>query len=193
MIKNKRGGVAEKNVFVGVIIILGIIFISLFTIIKLKNTNSENKLEEMKEDLDKEYLLINYLRKPFPATRFMNFADYIINSNFHVQNTAYYEEPLMFKEFKSKTKEYFDMSIKDEQYTWFLLIHPVKERNMVGGMETLPQTAYTSQDTENDVKIYSRPDETETGIDKDIHVIATQIIPSPYKVNYLIALYRFKR
>lgn len=192
-IRNKRGAIVEPQVFFGVIIILAIIFVSLFAIIKLKNTNSENKLEEMKEDIDKDYLLMNYLRKPFPGKTFMNFADYIINSNFHVKSTSYYEEPILFDNFKKETKEYFDQAVKDEQYTWFLLIHPVKERNIVGGMETLPAEAYEKGLTENDVKIYSRSDENEYGANKDVQVIATQIIPSPYKVNYLIALYTFKR
>lgn len=187
----KKGALVDVYVFAGVCVILALIFLFVWMTSVFDNQKAKNAVDEKMELLDKELLLLNYLRMPFIYVDGTNFADYIVTSNFFLANKNKYGylypdyEPEYFDYFRSKTLDYFNKAMRYGKMTWGLKISAIEGRNAWDNFLATGDVTVNK----NVEKISIQPDEKV----KKSKMVAVQVIPSPDDKVYLVELYQYQR
>ncbi|MFP4111384.1 MAG: hypothetical protein ACLFPQ_02745 [Candidatus Woesearchaeota archaeon] len=193
--RSKKAGLAEIWIFVGVVVIMLVIFLAAFVVQKIKTVQADINVDSKLDRIDKELFLLNYLRSRFKDD--MNYADYIAMSNFYligknirgVENPSY-ERPEYYDEFIRKTVDYFDESLSYGQKSWYIKVTAVRGRDI--SLAILSGTAADIRIDDDSNIVYISPfDENDLRKAKrrSSGILASQIIPSPHEKTFIIQLY----
>jgi hypothetical protein len=192
MIKTKRGGLAEFYIFLGSVMVLIIIFFVLFLMLQANKNEAERHVEERIDRLDREVLLLNYLRSPTEFLEGLNYADYISTSNYYLIESAAFPsysdyEPENFDEFITSTKNYFNRAMWNTKISWVLTIKNIVGRNT---QDYVRSNRLPEENTDvNSLRIEGEMDLPAHKIISNSKLVALQIIPGPDGRTHMIQLY----
>ena len=186
--KDKKAAVAGMLMFFIVILVLSVLAIYVLATNMYNKSVSNERVSNLEARLDrssKEILLLNYLNSDFISdSEEINVGEYIGSANFdHLADLDNEDRPIVYSDFLTFTKSYFEDSLGSDKSSWYLSLTPILGSRLQDRYIKYGEELYV--DSDSSILLITPTGEIEGTVE---YIYASQIVPTPDKKNYVLKI-----